>query len=65
MKYVWVMTGKNMFERRMVKTGLENKKQVEIVSGIMQGEKVVSYGAYLLNSEFIIKQGNPMGGMKM
>ncbi|MBX9853409.1 MAG: efflux RND transporter periplasmic adaptor subunit, partial [Cytophagaceae bacterium] len=65
MTYVWVMTGQSMFERRVVETGIENKKQVEILSGIKPGEKVVSYGGYMLNSEFIIRQGNTMGGMKM
>ena len=59
------MTEENMFERRVVETGIENKRQVEILSGLMEGEKVVSYGGYMINSEFIIRQGNTMGGMKM
>jgi Cu(I)/Ag(I) efflux system membrane fusion protein len=57
MKTVWVESEKGMFERRMVKTGVENKREVEILSGIEAGERVVSSGAYLLNSEFVLQQG--------
>jgi Cu(I)/Ag(I) efflux system membrane fusion protein len=57
MKVVWVESEKGMFERRMVTTGVENKREVEILSGIEAGEKVVSSGVYLLNSEFILQQG--------
>lgn len=57
MKTVWVESDEGMFERRMVTTGIENKREVEILSGIIAGEKVVSSGAYLLNSEFVLQQG--------
>jgi membrane fusion protein, copper/silver efflux system len=47
----------------MVKTGIENADQVEIIEGLDEGEKVVVTGAYLLYSEFILKKGkNPMAG---
>ena len=56
-----------LFESRPVETGIENKKYVEIISGLKYGERMVTIGAYLLNSEFILKQGanSSMGGMKM
>lgn len=63
---VWIETNPGMYESRMVKTGIENKTEVEILSGIAEGELVVSSGAYLLNSAFVLKNGaNAMGGMKM
>ena len=63
---VWVETKPGMYEIRMVKPGIENKIEVEILSGIEEGDKVVSSGVYLLNSAFILKNGaNSMGGMKM
>ncbi|MCQ6961066.1 efflux RND transporter periplasmic adaptor subunit [Mucilaginibacter aquariorum] len=63
---VWVQTVPGMYEKRMVKTGVENKQEIEILSGVAPGELVVSSGAYLLNSAFILKNGaNSMGGMKM
>ena len=63
---VWIQTKPGMFESRMVKTGIENKTEVEILSGIKEGDLVVSSGAYLLNSAFVLKNGaNAMGGMKM
>lgn len=51
----------------MVWIEIENKQFVEIISGLKEGERVVTSGAYLLNSEFILKQGAnaSMGGMKM
>jgi len=63
---VWVEDIDGMFEQRMVITGIENKKEVEILSGIKAGEKVVVSGAYFLKSESVIRQGGgDMGGMKM
>lgn len=63
---VWVQTSIGMFEPRMVTTGVENKSEVEIISGLMEGDIVVTSGAYLLKSEQTVKQGsNSMGGMKM
>jgi Cu(I)/Ag(I) efflux system membrane fusion protein len=57
METVWIETGEGMFERRMVGTGLENPFAVEITEGLREGDRVVTRGAYLLNSEYILKSG--------
>lgn len=57
MKTVWVLAHDNTFEQRMVETGAENKFWIEIVSGLKQGDIVVTEGAYLISSEFILKSG--------
>jgi Cu(I)/Ag(I) efflux system membrane fusion protein len=57
MTMVWVQVEPGMFESRTVETGIENKKFVEILSGLKEGEQVVTSGGYLLNSEFILKKG--------
>lgn len=57
MKTAWILAHDNTFEQRMVETGIENKQWVEILSGLKQGETVVTEGAYLINSEFILKNG--------
>jgi membrane fusion protein, copper/silver efflux system len=57
MKTVWVLAHDNTFEQRMVETGTENKFWIEIVSGLKEGETVVTEGAYLISSEFILKSG--------
>lgn len=63
---VWVQTSEGMFEPRMISTGIQNKTEVEILSGLQEGDIVVTSGAYLLKSEQIVKEGsNSMGGMKM
>ncbi|MEJ7738312.1 MAG: efflux RND transporter periplasmic adaptor subunit [Chitinophagaceae bacterium] len=63
---VWIKTGKNTFKNKMVTVGSEANNRIEIRSGLMSGDVVVITGAYLLNSEFIFKEGtNPMEGMKM
>ena len=56
--HVWVETAGSKFEPRMVKTGTENAETVEIIDGVGKGERVVVSGAYLLNSEYILKKGN-------
>ena len=63
---VWVQTGNRFFKSRMVEIGMEDGERVEIKSGLQSGDIVVISGAYLLNSEYIFKQGtNPMTGHDM
>ena len=63
---VWIQTGKNTFISRMVAVGMETGDRIAIKSGLTVGDIVVIRGAYLINSEYIFKNGaNPMGGMKM
>ena len=66
MTTVWVQTAPTIFERRMVRTGLRAGENVEILSGVVAGEWVVSSGAYLLESEREIRRGGgAMANMKM
>lgn len=58
MKTVWVLAHGNTFEQRMVKTGIENDHWIEITAGLKEGEVIVTEGAYLINSEFILKSGS-------
>lgn len=58
MKTAWVLAHDNTFEQRMVETGAENKFWIEILSGLKEGEIVVTEGAYLISSEFILKSGS-------
>lgn len=61
--HIWVKSGEGKFEPKMVEVGTENFNQVEIKSGIEEGDVVVVSGAYLLYSEFVLKKGkNPMSG---
>lgn len=63
---VWIEDEDGMFEPRMITTGIENKKEIEVLSGIHEGEKVVVSGAFFLKSESVVRQGgSDMGGMKM
>lgn len=69
---VWVLDSVGLFENKMVITGMQNSRMVEIVNGLKEGDVVVVTGAYLLNSEYVFKRGaNPMEahgemkGMKM
>lgn len=63
---VWIQNKQGGFESRMVETGIENKFRIEIKSGLNIGDRVVTSGAYLINSEYVFKRGMmPMGDMKM
>lgn len=63
---VWVQVSPGLFEHRMVKVGIENKSEAEIVSGLKEGEVVVSNGVWFLKSEWAVQQGSgSMEGMKM
>lgn len=61
--HVWVQTGKGIFQSRMVTFGEESFDNVAILSGIKEGDSVVTSGAYLLYSEFVLKKGGSMAEM--
>ncbi|CAN5179158.1 efflux RND transporter periplasmic adaptor subunit [soil metagenome] len=66
MSMVWVKTGDNRFSYRVVSTGIESGDRIEIINGLKQGDVVVVSGAYLLDSEFRLRNGgNTMGGHDM
>jgi Cu(I)/Ag(I) efflux system membrane fusion protein len=66
MTTIWVQTAQNTFRSRMVQTGQEGDGFVEIKSGLQPGDAVVTSGAYLLQSEYIFRNGaDPMAGMDM
>ena len=61
--HVYVLSGPNTFQPRMVKTGLEGSDFVEITEGLSEKDTVAISGAYLLYSEIILKKGSdPMAG---
>jgi membrane fusion protein, copper/silver efflux system len=66
MSTVWVQTSVNKFMSKMVETGMESDRMIEIKSGIEEGDAVVVNGAYLLQSEYIFRKGaSPMAGHDM
>lgn len=65
--YVWMAEPGNRFEMRGVQLGAGNNTMIEVLSGINPGDIVVSRGAYLVNSEYILRYGTGvnMAGMVM
>ena len=64
--HVWVKTAENNFEYRIVEIGAENESSVIIKTGLKIGDEVVTSGAYLLTSEFILKKGGDfMAGVNL
>ena len=64
---VWFKSGPNKFRHQMVHTGAESGNKIPITSGLKTGDTVVVSGAYLLNSEYLLRNGGTgaMRGMKM
>ncbi len=54
---VIVFLGNGRFQVRPVMTGIESGDQVEILSGLKAGERVVSSGQFLIDSEANLKAG--------
>lgn len=50
---VFVATSDTRFEKRVVKTGLEQRGRVQIVDGVKEGERVVTEGSFILKSELL------------
>lgn len=55
-KTVFIDRGNGIFESRMVETGRHLGERVEIVGGLMQGEKIVVSGNFLIDSEAKMQQ---------
>lgn len=49
--FVFVEMDKGHYERRSVKTGIRSDKSIEIESGLAEGDRVVTEGAFALKSE--------------
>ncbi len=54
----WVRETDGSFTCRTVTTGLQSHDSVLVLSGLTASDAVVTSGVYLLNSEFILRQGN-------
>ncbi|MBL8166757.1 MAG: efflux RND transporter periplasmic adaptor subunit [Acidobacteria bacterium] len=50
---VFLSVGEGAFEKRAVQMGREQKGQVEIVSGLSAGERIVTRGGFFIKSEFL------------
>ncbi|HWR61460.1 MAG TPA: efflux RND transporter periplasmic adaptor subunit [Clostridia bacterium] len=48
-KFVYVVDGENVAHRKAVETGIKNDENIEIVSGVQNGEKVVVVGQSFLS----------------
>ncbi|RZL12571.1 MAG: efflux RND transporter periplasmic adaptor subunit [Pedobacter sp.] len=57
MPMLWIENPDSTFQSRMITLGIQTKDWVEVLDGIHAGERVVVRGAYLLNSEFVLKSG--------
>ena len=65
--YVWLQTGERQFRRARITTAESSAGAVAVTAGVRPGDRVVTAGAYLLQSEFTLRQGAPteMSGMAM
>ena len=65
--YLWTQTGERQYRRVRVSTGEGSASSVPVTAGLRAGEKVVVSGAYLLQSEYSLRQGatDSMNGMSM
>ena len=63
-KRVFVKTSNGSFESRTVETGWQSGDRVQIVSGLEEGETVVSSGTFLVDSESRLQAaGKPSGSL--
>jgi Cu(I)/Ag(I) efflux system membrane fusion protein len=54
---VWIRNEDGSFSGRTVTTGIQSNDSILILSGLDNSERIVTSGAYLLNSELILKKG--------
>lgn len=56
-KIVYVAMGNGYFDRRLVATGWRLDGQTQIISGLSEGERVVTSGSFLVDSESRVARG--------
>lgn len=61
-KIVYVETKPGTYEMRTVRLGIQGDRSVEVLSGIRKGERVVTSGNFLIDSESQLKAGPGGGG---
>jgi multidrug efflux pump subunit AcrA (membrane-fusion protein) len=49
--FVFVVTGEDTFEKKAIKTGLQQNDDVQILDGLNRNDRVVSSGSFILKSE--------------
>jgi len=60
---VWIQTGDNIFEPRPVTLGPKSSALVLILDGLQEGDRVVTSGGYLIDSESLLRMpGRRAGG---
>jgi len=59
---VFVDRGNGFFEPRTVQTGQRLGDRIQILGGLQAGERIVSSGAFLLDSESQLRSGSPRAG---
>lgn len=57
-KIVWVKVEENIFEPRNVALGVKFGGKFQVLSGINEGDEIVTQGSYLIDSESQLKFGN-------
>ena len=50
---IFVAQDGNKFEKRVIKLGLEQEGQVQVLDGVKAGEKIVTEGSFILKSEML------------
>ena len=59
---VWIREETGEFSERMVTTGLQSGDSILVLAGLAKSDKIVTSGAYLINSEMILKRGTVTHG---
>lgn len=50
-QYVYVVSGSERFEPRIVRTGMEIEARIQVLEGLSAGDRVVTRGSFMLDSE--------------
>jgi len=63
--FVFVAEGENRFRRHDIQTGIESGDYIEVQSGLKEGQKVVTEGAFILKSELLLEGDQDGNGISV
>ena len=62
-RVVYVQVGDGQYEPRTIKTGLQGELYTQVLDGVKDGEQVVTFGSFFIDSNYKLK-GNAQVGSR-
>jgi hypothetical protein len=60
-RVVYVQTGEGQYEPRKIATGMQGERYTQVTNGVKQGDQVVTFGSFFIDSDYKLKGAAQVG----